>query len=183
MPAKPAAAAPAAAAPAEAPAPPDPGPNIDPNIPRVKEVCSLFDPERTGFLPTSDAVTALHALGVFVTQEEFDATVLPKLDSAGEPAPRVATSKLEAAALALLASRAHPAPNGLELQAAFRALDKEGSGAVTVDSLRRTLTNPATPGAFSVAQFDAFISKLVKVPVPDGDREKVSYELYARGLQ
>lgn len=185
MPAKPAAAAAAAAAPAaDAPPPPPPdyGPNINPNIPRVRELFALFDPEGTSFMLTSDVLTLLHALGVCATEQEFEAAVLPKLDSAGDPAPRVAYAKLEAAALALLAARAHPMPTALELQASFRALDKEGSGSVTIDALRRALTNPATPGALTLAEFDALTAKMPRVPVPEGDRERVAYEAYSRAL-
>jgi Ca2+-binding EF-hand superfamily protein len=188
MPAKPkpaaaAAAAPAAAAAAADPAPPpDHGPNISLHLPRVREVFSLFDPEGTGFMPTASVLTLLHALGVCATQEEFEASVLPRLASAGEPVPRAAYDKVEAAALALLAARAHPAPSALELAAAFRALDKEGTGSVTTDSLRRALTNPATPGALSVSEFDAFVGKLQRMPVAEGERERLAYEAYARAL-
>ncbi len=187
MPAKPkpaaAAAAPAAPAAAEPPPPPeDLGPNISLHIPRVREVFSLFDPEGTGFMPAAAVLTLLHALGVCATQEEFEATVLPRLAAAGEPVPRAAYDKVEAAALALLAARAHPAPSALELAAAFRALDKEGAGSVTVDSLRRALTNPAAPSSLSAAEFDAFVAKLQRVPVAEGERERVAYEAYARAL-
>jgi Ca2+-binding EF-hand superfamily protein len=191
MPAKPAAAkaAPAAATAAAAaaaaeppPPPPDLGPNISPHLPRIREVFALFDAEGTGFMATSQVLTLLHALGVCATQEEFEAAILPRLESAGAPTPRVAYGRLEAAALALLGARAYPAPGALELAAAFRALDKEGAGSCTIESLRRALTNPATPSAMSLAEFDALIAKMPRVAVAEGERERVAYEAYARAL-
>ena len=99
----------------------------------------------------------------------------------GEPA-RVPFSALEAKVLALLDARAFPGPSASELQAAFATLDKEKTGAVTVDSLRKALTNPSTPDALPLPEFDAFIAQLPKVPVPEGDSAKVSYTSYARAL-
>lgn len=182
---KPSAAAAAPAAPAAPtgppPPPPDLGPCIHKHLPALKEVFSLFDPENSTFMLTSDVLPLLHSLGVHCSPTEFQAEILPHLGSMGEP-PRVPYDALEAKVLALLDTRAFPGPSASELRAAFGTMDKEKTGEVTVDSLRKALTNPSTPDALSVDEFQTFLAQLPKVTVPEGDPAKVSYASYARAL-
>ena len=103
-------------------------------------------------------------------------------DAAAGPAPRCPRDRVEAKALELLSARAYPPPSALELLAAFRVLDKAGSGVVGVDKLRRALTNPGTPGALSVGEFDALLAQLPAAEVEGEGQAPRRYEGYARGL-
>jgi len=186
MPTKPAAKKAEVAIPAatnEPSGPPDYGPNINPYIPKILGVFKLFDPERTMYMPTSDVLTLLHSLGIFATPAEFQTDILPFLGSAGEPVARVPYEKLEAKIISLLSSHSYLPPSGAELTAAFRTLDKEKSGNLTVDALRRALTNPNTRDALTLTEFDAFCGTLQKVSVPEGEKEMLSYAAYARALE
>ncbi len=123
---------------------------------RIKKIFDLYDKDKKGCIPREEVGTVLRAVGIYPSERTWVRDILDDI-MGDEPTAWVVYDRLESKALELLKARTYDADTDDTLMQAFKVLDTENRGYLTVKQMRDVLSNYGT-NPFQDHETDAFMS-------------------------
>ena len=138
---------------------------------RIKQGFKLFDAERNGTIPNTEVATVMRYLGYFPSEKDVVQLILPKM-SGEDPSSFVHFEAFEDVMLQIMVNEEYLPSTDDALLAAFRVIDEDGKGWISVNEISELLSKKGT--AFRGQELAEFIQKARDPAQPN----KIYYEDY-----
>jgi len=138
---------------------------------RIKNAFKLFDAERNGTIPNTEVATVMRYLGHFPSEKDVVQIILPKM-SGEDPASFVHYETFEEVMLQVMVNEEYLPSTDDALLAAFRVIDEDGKGWISVNEISELLSKKGT--AFRGQELAEFIQRARDPAQPN----KIYYEDY-----
>lgn len=152
---------------------------------RIKHAFKLFDSERNGTIPNTEVATVMRYLGYYPSEKDVVQIILPKMssgssaseggaaaDSGGSDGSFVHYESFEEVLLQIMVNEEYLPSTDDALLAAFRVIDEDGKGWISVNEISELLSKKGT--AFRGQELAEFIQKARDPAQPN----KIYYEDY-----
>lgn len=138
---------------------------------RIKQAFKLFDVERNGTIPNTEVATVMRYLGYYPSEKDVVQLILPKMS--GEDASSIVQFEaFEEVMLQVMVNEEYLPSTDDALLAAFRVIDEDGKGWISVSEISELLSKKGT--AFRGQELAEFIQKARDPAQPN----KIYYEDY-----
>ena len=138
---------------------------------RIKNAFKLFDSERNGTIPNTEVATVMRYLGHFPSEKDVVQLLLPRM-SGEDPQSYVHYEALEEVMLQVMVNEEYLPSTDDALLAAFRVIDEDGKGWISVNEISELLTKKGT--AFRGQELAEFVQRARDPDQPN----KIYYEDY-----
>mgnify|MGYP000551055261 CR=1 FL=1 len=138
---------------------------------RIKHAFKLFDNERNGTIPNTEVATVMRYLGYFPSEKDVVQLILPKMASE-DGGSAVHYEAFEEVMLQIMVNEEYLPSTDDALLAAFRVIDEDGKGWISVNEISELLSKKGT--AFRGQELAEFIQRARDPAQPN----KIYYEDY-----
>jgi Ca2+-binding EF-hand superfamily protein len=141
---------------------------------RIRDAFELFDKSKSGSILEEDVGTVIRALGVYPSEKQLEADIIPQLRGDENPGV-ISYRKLEKKVLSIMINHEYEPDIASILLQAFRTIDKANNGYLTTEKLHQLLSSEGT--GFRPEELESFFAV-----AKDPGTENVYYEDYVSSL-
>ena len=141
---------------------------------RIRDAFDLFDKSKSGSILEEDVGTVMRALGVYPSEKQLEADILPQLRE-DESSGVISYRKLEKKVLSIMINHEYEPDTASILLHAFRTIDKANNGYLTTEELNHLLSSEGT--GFRPEELESFFAV-----AKDPGTGNVYYEDYVSSL-
>lgn len=141
---------------------------------RTRDAFDLFDKSKSGSILEEDVGTVMRALGVYPSEKQLEADILPQLREDESPGV-ISYRKLEKKVLSIMINHEYEPDTASILLQAFRTIDKANNGYLTTEELHHLLSSEGT--GFRPEELESFFAV-----AKDPGTGNVYYEDYVSSL-
>lgn len=141
---------------------------------RIRDTFELFDRSKSGSILEVDVGTVMRALGVYPSEKQLEADIIPQLREDEMPGV-ISYRKLEKKVLSIMINHEYEPDTASILLQAFSTIDKANNGYLTAEELHHALSSEGT--GFRQEELESFFAV-----AKDPGTGNVYYEDYVSSL-